>query len=76
MKRLLLSAAILSATSVYAGDIIEFQSGTSAKASEVNANFSELENRVSDVQLIPGPKGDIGIYGNAGQPKVQFDITK
>ena len=66
MKITLLAAAMLSATSVYAGDLIEFQSGTPAKASEVNQNFTELENRISNVQLIAGPKGDTGNIGSQG----------
>ena len=66
MKKTLLTVAILTSTSVFAADLVEFQSGTPAKASEVNQNFSELENRIENVQLIPGPQGEQGIKGDIG----------
>ncbi|MBF0471937.1 MAG: hypothetical protein HQL48_11275 [Gammaproteobacteria bacterium] len=39
-------SAIAVSSSLNAADLIQFQSGTPAKASEVNANFSELERRI------------------------------
>jgi hypothetical protein len=44
MKKQIVSTMLI-ASSLFAGDLITFTSGTPAKASEVNANFSELASR-------------------------------
>ena len=48
MKRIICCVSLVLSTSVFADNLIQFQSGQPAKASEVNANFSELEDRISD----------------------------
>jgi len=46
VKKLIFLSMVLSSASVLAGNIIQFQANTPAKAAEVNANFSELETRI------------------------------
>ena len=49
MKKQILSLMVV-ASSLLAGDLITFTAGTPAKASEVNANFSELAARIEALE--------------------------
>ena len=49
MKKLILGLMVV-AGSLFAGDLITFTAGTPAKASEVNANFSELAARIEALE--------------------------
>lgn len=51
---------------VQAAPLIEFENGQIADADDVNANFSELEDRITNVSLIPGPVGPAGPQGPQG----------
>lgn len=51
MKNIILSVSLLAMSVItHAEELIEFQVKTPAKASEVNANFSELEDRIKTTQ--------------------------
>ena len=49
MRKMVLCLMIV-ASSMFAGDLITFVPGTPAKATEVNANFSELASRIETLQ--------------------------
>jgi hypothetical protein len=44
-----------------------FASGDTIKASEMNDNFTALENDIATISLTPGPQGDQGIQGPIGE---------
>jgi hypothetical protein len=48
MKKQIISTMLI-ASSLFAGDLVTFTSGTPAKASEVNDNFTELDSRTKNV---------------------------
>lgn len=48
MRKQILGLMVV-ASSLFAGDLITFKAGTPAKASEVNANFSELASRIENI---------------------------
>ena len=57
MKKTFLGLMIV-ASSLLAGDLITFVPGTPAKATEVNANFDELDSRTKNITSL---NGNIGI---------------
>ena len=48
--------------------LVTFTNGSTADADDVNANFSELETRINNISLTPGPAGPQGPAGVAGPP--------
>lgn len=61
------------ASYAWAAEIVPhtFTTGTTAKASEVNANFSALHTAIDTISLTPGPTGTTGAtgaQGSAGAP--------
>lgn len=65
---LLVLACLSAAAAGYAQTTVPhtFTSGTTAKASEVNANFQALTNAINNIQLTPGPQGLQGPAGPTG----------
>ena len=49
-----------------AAPLVTFSNGSTADANDVNANFSELETRINNISLTPGPAGPQGPAGVAG----------
>jgi len=56
----------LSAGVSQAAALIAFTNGNAADANDVNANFTELETRISNISLTPGPTGPQGPVGAQG----------
>ena len=54
MKRLLLSALIISPLSLSAQDLVEFQNGQVADADDMNANFSSLKEAIDALSIEAG----------------------
>lgn len=51
MKKLIVICILLYSSISIAGDLIQFQSGESATANDVNANFAELESRIESSSI-------------------------
>jgi hypothetical protein len=49
MKNIIFIGALFFASTVMSSNLVQFQSNTPAKASEVNSNFQELETRISSI---------------------------
>ena len=49
MKNIIFIGALFFASTVMSSNLVQFQSNTPAKASEVNSNFQELEARISSI---------------------------
>lgn len=49
-----------------AANLIRFSNGAVADADDVNHNFSELESRIDNISLTPGPQGQEGPQGPQG----------
>lgn len=72
MKRIILFVGFFSFNvSAQGAELIEFYENTAAKASEVNANFSELEKRIENIQVVPGGQGPQGVDGPRGEQGLQ-----
>lgn len=57
-----------------AAPLIPFSNGSTADANDVNANFTELETRITNISLTPGPTGPQGLAGNNGVPGAQGPV--
>ena len=67
--RLVINAVCLTllVSAAQAAPLITFSNGEVADADEVNANFTELETRINNISLTPGPQGPVGPQGIPGQ---------
>ena len=72
MKFKLLTLALFASTYAQAADLVQFSSGTPALASEVNANFAELDRRTS----VPTMDNSIlnGLYGFTVYQKLNANV--
>ncbi len=50
----------------HAAGLNTFNNGSVADANDVNHNFTYLNNRIDNISLTPGPKGDAGATGSQG----------
>ena len=69
MKKIILNLTVVT-SSLFAGDLVTFTSGTPAKASEVNANFNELVSRINNISN----SEQIFSNGHFVKTKLKYDI--
>lgn len=66
MKHTILALLMICPVAAWAAELVTFQEGTTAKASDVNGNFEALATEIENISLTPGPQGPVGAQGPVG----------